>query len=69
MFALIVSDLEPAGERRSCSPAPLRVPTAITASFGGLSQDDGDHGNEAVIAVGALRSMAMSEPLQQRDAE
>jgi hypothetical protein len=32
----------------------LRVPTAITASFGGLSQDDGAHGNEAVIAVGAL---------------
>jgi hypothetical protein len=29
-----------------------RVPTAITASFGGLSQDDGDQGNEAVIAVG-----------------
>ncbi len=33
----------------------LRVTTAITASFGGLSQDDGAHGNEAVIAVGALR--------------
>ncbi len=32
----------------------LRVPTGITASFGGLSLDGGDYGNEAVIPLGAL---------------
>jgi hypothetical protein len=37
----------------------LRVFTGLTASFGDLAQDAGDHGNEAVIRVGAL-SMVMT---------
>ncbi len=44
---------------------PLRVPTGITASFGCLSLDGGDHGNEAVIPLGAL-SLARDFDRDQR---
>jgi asparagine synthase (glutamine-hydrolysing) len=37
--------------------AQLRVPTASTASFGGRSRNEGDHGNEAVLAVGTLTAL------------
>jgi ribose transport system ATP-binding protein/rhamnose transport system ATP-binding protein len=36
-------------------PTGIRVPTEITASFGGFSRDGGDCCNEAFIPVGALR--------------